>query len=101
MIGFVLEFCTSVHLLVNGTPVKRNIFFWSLQVPFDESLLHKGLGTDKLNILHSFWVFTDFLKTLHGSSAHGHIYQAVIKYLYCHANTSAMMIKSHATISLD
>lgn len=39
MTGFILEFCTPLHLLVNGTPVRWNIFSWFLHVPFNQSLL--------------------------------------------------------------
>lgn len=44
MIGFVLEFCSLVHLSVNEIPVKWNMLSWPLQVLFNESTVAAKLS---------------------------------------------------------
>lgn len=48
MIGFILNTAT-LFISVNGTLVnKRKMLFWSLQVPFNKSLLKKKVGSQFL-----------------------------------------------------
>lgn len=78
MIGFLLEFRTPVHLSVNRTPATRNIFSWSLQIPFNESLLY--IEPLKTTILCLFWKLAPFVCWInpHCSSL------SCLSFFFCH-----------------